>query len=152
MDVTYRLDDRITGYTDALVPKLSAVVRKTTFDIEAGAKTAVQTGAKTGRVYKRFGERKIKTRRLKSGDFAITSVSRPFTLHQASKAGEAPATDSGGLVNSIQSGFDSSLSGTVSVGAEYGAILEPDRPFLLPAAEATMPAFQAAIAAILEGR
>lgn len=131
MDVTYRLDDRITGYTHAFVPKLSAVVRKTTFDIEAGAKTAIQTGAKTGRTYKR-GKR--------------------GRVHRASAKGQAPATDSGGLVNSIQSGFDSSLSGEVSVGAEYGAILEPDRPFLYPAAEAVNPAFQAAIRAILEGR
>ena len=131
MDVSFTLTDNATPYAASMLPRLSAVVRAATFQVEAHAKTAIQTGTKTGRVYKR----KRRT-------------------HRASAKGEAPATDTGVLVNSIRGKMDTpgGLSGTVDVGAMYGAILEPDRPFMAPAAAAVNPGFVAAVSAVMEGK
>lgn len=98
---------------------------KAAHDVEARAKVAIQTGAKTGRMYGR---------------------------HQASAPGEAPATDTGHLVNSIHvDAGPGELAAEVVVGAEYGAYLEfgttdmAPRPFLGPAVEAARPGFVAAV-------
>ncbi len=130
MDVTVTLTDRTQRYAASLTPALSAAVRAATFGIEARAKVNIQTGPKSGRKYRR-GKK----------------------WHRASAKGEAPATDSGTLVNSIRGRMDSPLEGSVTVGAAYGARLENglDRPFLSPALEAVKPAFEAAIAAVLAG-
>lgn len=60
--------------------------------------------------------------------------------HVASAPGEAPASDTGRLVNSIRTVYDfSSMTGQVVVSAAYGAHLEfgtqkmAPRPFLRPA-------------------
>jgi HK97 gp10 family phage protein len=93
-------------------------VRKTTLLVEGGAKTKIMTGPKSGRQYKR-GKK----------------------FHQASAPGEAPATDTGNLVNSIQSDFEGDLKGMVNVHAEYAEVLEygsvrmDRRPYLTPATE-----------------
>ncbi|MBC8137077.1 MAG: hypothetical protein H8F28_14450 [Fibrella sp.] len=147
MDVSFTLTDNATAYAASLMPRLSAVVRATTFEIEAHAKAAIQTGTKSGRVYTRIakkGSRNSKGRFLKAG--------RRIS-HQASAPGEAPATDTGNLASSIQGSMDTpgGLSGTVNVGAEYGAILEPERPFMAPAAEAVKPGFDSATARVLGG-
>lgn len=45
--------------------------------------------------------------------------------HQASAPGEKPANDTGNLAKSITTSFDpANLTGTINVGAEYGARLE----------------------------
>jgi HK97 gp10 family phage protein len=93
--------------------------------VETDAKRSIANGGKTGRVYKRRG-----------------------VAHRASAAGEAPATDTGRLVNSIQSYVNkvqkNVLEGFVVAGrglAKYAAWLEfgtrniSPRPFLFPAAE-----------------
>lgn len=96
---------------------VSRIIRRATLLIEQKAKLAIQTGSKTGRVYTRRGR-----------------------SHQASARGEAPATDTGFLVNSIQSTFPSALTGIVTVAAEYAQVLEDalDRPFVRPSVEATI--------------
>lgn len=60
--------------------------------------------------------------------------------HQASAPGEAPASDTGRLVNSIRVEYDlPNLTGRIVVGAAYGMFLEygtqtiEPRPFLRPA-------------------
>lgn len=65
---------------------------------------------------------------------------RMYGKHRASAPGEAPASDTGYLVNSIRTRYDVvALTGTVVVGAEYGRFLEfgtqnmEPRPFLRPA-------------------
>jgi HK97 gp10 family phage protein len=111
---------------------LWGVIRVTAFAIEADVKAAIQTGAKTGRVYTRRG--KGKRRRL------IT--------HQASAPGEAPATDTGFLVNSISTKLEpEKMRAIVRVGAEYAVFLEygtvrmAARPFFTPVVEAQKSAF-----------
>jgi HK97 gp10 family phage protein len=82
--------------------------------IEGYAKTAIMAGPKTGETYGR---------------------------HQASAPGEAPATDTGHLVNSIQTEALGGGKARVFVGAEYGAALEygtahiAPRPYMRPAAD-----------------
>jgi hypothetical protein len=60
--------------------------------------------------------------------------------HQASARGEAPAIDTGFLANSIQTEFPNRTTGIVTVGAEYGRVLEEilDRPFVRPAIDKTI--------------
>jgi len=61
-------------------------------------------------------------------------------VHRASAPGEAPASDTGRLVNSITTKYDqASLSGVVSANTEYAPFLEygtanmAERPFMRPA-------------------
>ena len=85
--------------------------------VEADAKVSIQTGPRTGRIYRRGN---------------IT--------HQASAPGEPPATDTGGLVNSISHWVDKKKK-TVMVGTdsivgqwlEIGTSRMEERPWLYPA-------------------
>jgi len=118
----------VTDNSDAFLWRLagcSGIVRKAATDVEANAKAAIQTGAKTGKTYKR---------------------GRKGT-HQASAAGEAPATDTGALVNSISAQAEGRFVWVVTVASAYGAILElrRNRPFLLPALDKVKPTFEAAL-------
>ena len=117
---------------DGLIKRLSGadkVVRTAAFQVEANAKTAIQTGAKSGRIYKRG---KGKT-------------------HQSSAPGEAPATDTGNLVNGISTQKVSDANWEVPVAADYAAKLEEDRPFLEPSVKKVEAAFNAAALKLLEG-
>jgi hypothetical protein len=120
MQVTIKLvDDRLRNLPANLRRKGSAHVKKTALAIESAAKVAIMTGPKTGQMY---------------------------GSHQASAKGEAPATDTGFLVNSIQTEEVAEMTSRVNVGAEYGAILEYiERPYLTPAAEGARPAWEAGL-------
>lgn len=119
----------LLGALAQIEPAVALVVARTALDVEAGAKINIQTGDKTGIVYKRKG-----------GD------------HQASAPGEAPATDMGTLVNSGEVVPVSALEQDVIFSADYAADLElgtvhiAPRPFLGPAVEAAAPAFEAGLA------
>lgn len=92
--------------------------------VEGQAKRSILSGEKSGRVYKR----------------------RSVT-HQASAAGEAPASDTGRLVNSINSYLQRDKKtalvvagrGTVRYAAllEFGTRLMAARPFMFPALESS---------------
>lgn len=146
MEVSVRITGSLFDYTDSLIPALARVVKKATFDVEATAKTAIKTGPKTGRVYGRVaqkGSRNAKGRFRKAGRYS----------HQASAPGEAPASDTGFLANSIFSVFSGDkMEGEVIAGIEYAEYLEEDmnRPFLRPALESVEPGFKAAVAAVLK--
>ncbi len=119
----------LLGALAQIEPAVALAVAKTALDVEAGAKINIQTGDKTGIVYKR-----------KDGE------------HQASAPGEAPATDTGTLVNSGEVVPVSALEQDVTFSADYAADLElgtvriAPRPFLGPAVEAATPDFEAALA------
>lgn len=99
-------------------------VRETIFDIESRSK-ALMAGAKSGEMYARPNGR----------------------MHQASAPGEAPAIDTGNLVNSIQTQMIGASSGIVFTNAEYAPVLElggvkmEPRPFFTPATAAAWPDF-----------
>lgn len=77
----------------------------------------IQSGPKTGRIYRRRG-----------------------VEHQASAPGEPPASDTGRLVNSITTNYEpDKLTGRIQFGTEYAPFLEfgtqkmEPRPFARPA-------------------
>ncbi len=88
-------------YSAALRAKLSAVVKKTARDVHAQAVVEITQGEDFGRIYSHHGVK-----------------------HQASAPDEAPASDTGNLINSITVTDDSDLQSTIEVGAEYGLYLE----------------------------
>ena len=97
--------------------------------VEAKAKASIMAGDKSGRVYARGNGRS----------------------HTASAPGQAPATDTGILVNSITAFQTGPLQWTVAASAEYAVYLEmgtirmAPRPFLGPALESQRSAFEAAV-------
>jgi HK97 gp10 family phage protein len=100
-----------------LRPAMARGVVKGVELIRNAAINSIQQGGKTGRTYRRRG-----------------------VVHRASAPGEAPASDTGRLVNSITTSYDlEQLSGTVQAGTEYAPWLEfgtakmEPRPFMRPA-------------------
>lgn len=105
---------------------LRGAVMETALAVEATAKVEIQTGAKSGRVYKRGSK-----------------------SHIASAPGQAPATDTGNLVNSIATAEGTTgISAVVAVNAEYAEVLEfggihmKARPFLAPAVRSERQSFK----------
>jgi len=102
--------------------ELQSMLRRAAERIAARARIAIQSPPKTGRIYERGGK-----------------------VHQASAPGEAPATDTGFLVNSIGSRSAGHHVAEVFAGASYAIELElgtsrmEPRPFMLPAAQAERP-------------
>jgi len=121
----------------ALRTKLDAVTRKAAFEIESDAKIAIQTGAKTGRAYNKKGKKGAVRR------------------HQASAPGEAPATDTGNLVNSgfvkkMQAArYRVGFSAAYALALEMGTVDIKARPFLMPAYDRRIAEYRKAVAAVL---
>ena len=111
-------DKRLLALPGALQREADELVGQTAKLIEGHAKTKIMDGPKTGKVY------------------TIGKVE-----HQASAPGEAPATDTGNLVNSIDSERVKPMLHRVNAHAEYAAHLEygtsrmAARPFLQPSFE-----------------
>lgn len=99
--------------TAALMDGGNEIVRSLTLELESLVKLEHTSGTRSGRI-------------RKDG-------------HQASARGEAPAVDTGYLLNSIFSDFPNKGTGIVGIGAEYAVYLEsPEylhRPFVNPAIE-----------------
>jgi HK97 gp10 family phage protein len=102
--------------------------------IRGNAQKSIQSGPKTGRVYEKY---------------------KPSRTHQASAPGQAPATDTGILWNSIVANI-SGKTAEVIANAEYAAPLEfgtsriQPRPFMIPAMEKERPAFNRRLSKILQ--
>ena len=95
------------------------IISKMTFEVRNTAVNKIMREPKTGRVYTRGG-----------------------ISHQASAEGEAPASNTGFLVNNIYQKVDANgLTGTVESRASYSAFLEYGtqrmgaRPFMFPSVE-----------------
>lgn len=124
--ITVRIKrEQIGGGFDGVEPKVRAGaidgLNAVGLAMLNSAKRRLQKGPASGRVYRKYG---------------------PKRIHQASAPGEAPATDTGGLVNSGFHELDAPAL-EVSVGfaklyaaiLEYGSRLMEKRPFLLPTVE-----------------
>jgi len=104
-------------------------VLKTAIDVNGDIKKRIQRGPKTGKVYQKYNPRRE---------------------HQASdgEKKEAPATDTGRLVNSIDFKMEGPLTATVSSLLAYAAYLEfgtqniAPRPAWVPSVEAARPKFK----------
>lgn len=125
MTLTVRVDTSGWKAIEArLTPEaVDRVVRATAFDIQADVARRIQTGPKTGRIYRRGKKR----------------------VHQASAPGEAPATDLGALASSYRARPVRSGIWRVGSPMAYAAPLEfGDRRGRLKARPHLRPAFKAA--------
>ena len=117
MPVTVKLVNKFPLISAEMRRNAGQAVRATALRIETTAKESM-AGPKSGRIYPRS-----------SGE------------HQASAPGEAPAIDTGALVNSVGMEMVSSLTAQVGTDKEYGLYLEygtarvAARPWLTPAVE-----------------
>lgn len=120
---------RVEGLAQELAGQ---AVRETAELIASSAKEKINTGPKTGRVYRRY---------------------RGRPDHQASAPGEAPAAELNALANSIQTVEVDALETDVVVGSRYGAALEfgrrdgsmEARPYMAPSADEARPHFEEAM-------
>ena len=122
--------DRMAGKSRLLskiaTEEISKALLASAQAVEKEAKQSILSGGKTGRTYRRGN-----------------------VTHRASAPGEAPASDTGRLVNSINSSLTGSSLTAVTVAGrgtvKYAAVLEfgtsriAPRPFLFPALERTKP-------------
>lgn len=154
--------DRLPEFGPELARDLRRVVSTAAYSVERHAKRLIQTGPKTGRIYDR-NEHEVSfgTKSGKTVKFTAYKGKKRRKPHQASAPGEAPATDTGNLANSIQTTVRVSgeISAEVSVGAGYGAALEDGpasgkklaaRPYMRPAVDAVEPSFVAAVDKLIE--
>lgn len=120
--------NRIPEFRAKLKANGPEAVQKAVMDIEAESKRRM-TGPKHGRIY---------------GD------------HQASAPGEAPAVDTGGLINSIQGIMNSPMSGVVFTDKDYAPVLEfggvhmQPRPIFGDVVEDVAESFQEAMSKVLD--
>lgn len=123
------------------------VVGSIATEIANAAKTSMR-GAKHGRAYAKGVS---KWRRVKG-----QKVAAAIRLHRASAPGEAPAIDTGNLVNSIEAVRIGNAHWRVNVYAEYGAFLEfgtsrmQPRPFLRPACRKGEALFERMVAQVIK--
>lgn len=105
--------------------ELADIVRGTAQNVRTHAIRSIQRGTKSGITYEKID---------------------PKRTHRASAPGEAPATDTGRLANSIQADIEGK-SATVFTNLEYAPWLEfgtrtiEPRPFMFPALEKERPAW-----------
>jgi phage gpG-like protein len=111
--VSAKFDNKIPQVIRVIDKDASALVRKTALGVEASIKQEM-TAPKHGRTYRRRGR-----------------------THTASARGEAPAVESGALVNSIATAMDGDYAAEVGTPQEYGPNLETtlDRPAFKHAAK-----------------
>ena len=114
--------------------ELANVVRGTAQNIRTHAIKSIQRGTKSGIEYQKYSPRR---------------------KHRASAPGEAPATDTGRLANSIQADIQGKQA-TVFTNLEYAPWLEfgtqemEPRPFMVPAMEKERPKFEQRLSRIVD--
>ncbi len=119
-------------YKDNSIDGVSDVIRITTLAVMGDAIKSIQRGTKTGKIYSR-------------GDIS----------HQSSAPGEAPATDRGTFVASIQS-IITDVEGFVGTDDERGPWFEwgnmnmKARPWLTPARNKNAPLFRRRLIEVLK--
>ena len=117
----------------SMAREIDVVCESTALDIQARAQMAIMNPPKSGRIYRRGN-----------------------VVHQASAPGEAPATDTGNLVNSAytkklgDSDYETGFTAEYAAALEFGTAKIEPRPYLRPAVEAVKKAFLDAIKRIVE--
>ena len=126
---------RLGAYEQAIVDEARNIVQRTAVSIHGDAVKSIQRGRKSGRIY------------LK------TQAGIP---HQASAPGEAPATDTGALVSSLQLKGAGTSTMYVYTNLKYAPFLEfgtsrlAPRPFMRPALQSNRPKFERAMQDLLK--
>lgn len=119
--------------SDAVRRDVMRVITRETEAVREDAIRRILNTPKTGRVYRRGG-----------------------VTHQASAPGEAPASDTGRLVGSIETEYDEDeLTGRVVARVAYGEMLEygtqtiEPRPFMRPALARYRPRIERGVRAVM---
>lgn len=126
------LADDLQQMAEALALRLDAAMRAAAEDTMARARSAILTGTRSGRLYRRHGR-----------------------LMRASAPGEPPASVTGRLARSLETAADGDAV-VIASEVDYALYLErgtrrlAPRPFLGPAAEDAEAAFAAAIEAAID--
>lgn len=122
--------------SDDIRDQVDMAVVATGLDLERDIKQRIMRGPATGRVYQKYNPRRT---------------------HRASAPGEAPATDTGRLANSVT--FKQDAQASVSVFSllkyapwlEFGTFRMGPRPAWVPAVEAMRPKYGKRLEAALSG-
>jgi HK97 gp10 family phage protein len=137
---TWKLvDNRLAAMIGPIALKADQLVERTAQHVVSHMKISMAS-PKHGRTYGR-GASKYS---MHSGQKIATA----FRFHRASAPGEAPAIDTGHLVNSIQIEKTGQAQRTITVGAGYALALElgtrrmAARPSMRPALEKEYPVFR----------
>lgn len=113
--------------------RLGILVQASAAELEGEIKQTILSSNPSGRTYRRgritkaVGKRgKVPVKGLKTFSTAKGNkrVVTGFNFHRASAPGQAPASDSGGLVNSVRAKKISENRAKVTVGKKYGAALD----------------------------
>lgn len=111
-----KINKDFANYPDELESEVNAALLSIAKKIEGDAKASIQRGPKTGKFYKRRG-----------------------VTHRASAPGQAPASNTGRLANSIIGKMKGRLHAEISATTHYARFLEfgtrfiKRRPFMAPA-------------------
>lgn len=134
----------------ALRLELERIVAKTAFDYEREVKEQMRA-PKSGRTYRRGKITRAASARLPVGLRSYETakgnkrVITGYKIHRASAAGEAPAVDLGGVINSIRTKPEGTnatiIAGNVAAILEY----QMNRPVFEPTLEKIRPGFNARI-------
>ena len=134
--------------------EIAKAVVATAFQVNEDVKEAIKNPPKTGHVYYRIPGANYMTIRQGAIDGPVVAVFRASgrqnlsLTHQASAPGEAPATDTGGLVSSIFFKQETKLSAEIGSRLPYAYWLEfgtkkiKPRPSWRPAVAKNTPLFQ----------
>lgn len=132
------------GRRPAAVP---AAVVNSALELERDIKQNIAASVPAGRTYRRTAIVRASSRRnsglklKKRGNNVIVG----YNFHRASRIGQAPAIDSGRLLNSIRGIKTGPVNARVNVGVNYGQPLDDpaylDRPFFFLRAELYRPRF-----------
>jgi HK97 gp10 family phage protein len=136
MSIDVTVKTRFTAIGNAAPGKLSEIVRRTAFDIEAGAKqrSPVDTGF------------------LRASIYTVTDKDNGYSKAKSEAKGKNPKAEFADAEGNVKP-----LEAIVAVGAEYGIHVEygarsaPAQPFLTPAVEAVKGQFEREIKKALEG-
>lgn len=154
------LAQALKKYGKAAEIEIEAAVIKTALELSGDIRKRIQRGPKTGVVYHRIYDPESGNMRVYAGGFSEYGPNKLVAVfktggsanlsptHQSSAPGEAPATDTGRLANSILFKQETKLSATVSSQLIYASYLEfgtrkiAPRPSWVPATEAIRPKFR----------
>lgn len=122
---------------------------RSALQLERNIKENISSGRKTGRTYKRAALVRATSKRTAGLKLVPRSggsrVVVGYTFHRASRRGESPAIDTGGLINSIRTTKLNRLRYRIGVGKDYGLPLDDpdglDRPFFASQVEKFRPVF-----------
>lgn len=117
----------------AVKSRLSRAIKEGALELESDIKRNIQSSSPSGRTYRRGAITKAESKNTKALNLKtfVTSSGKTraivgYKFHRASRIGQPPATDTGGLIGSIASTDLGELKSRVSVGRKYGQYLDDE--------------------------